>query len=81
VVFGLLAVSLSTQPFWARRSHGFVASLGVILCYYLLLTTSEALGKKGGLPPSLALWLPNLVLGSVGFILFLKTAKEKSFFL
>jgi len=79
VVFGLLAASLSIQPLWAPRSHGFATSLGVILCYYLLLTAGEALGKKGGLPPSLALWLPNLALGSAGFVLFFKTAKEKNF--
>jgi lipopolysaccharide export system permease protein len=78
VVFGLLAIPLSTRSFWSLRSHGFTASLGVILCYYFLLTVGEALGKKGGLPPALALWLPNLVLGSTGLILFLFTAKGNS---
>jgi lipopolysaccharide export system permease protein len=79
VVFGLIALPLSTQPLWSLRSHGFAVSLGIILCYYLLLTVGEALGKKGGLPPALALWLPNLILGSVGFLIFIKTAQEKIF--
>jgi lipopolysaccharide export system permease protein len=80
LVFGLIALPLSTQSLWSLRSHGFAASLGVILCYYLLLTVGETLGKKGGLPPAFALWLPNIVLGSVGLFLFHQTAKEKRFF-
>ena len=79
IVFGLLAVPLSTRSIWSLRSHGFAASLGIILCYYLLLTVGEALGKKGGLPPFWALWLPNLALGSVGCFLFVHAAKESSF--
>jgi lipopolysaccharide export system permease protein len=79
VVFGLVAIPLSTRSLWSFRSHGFAASLGVILCYYLLLTVGEALGKKGELSPAVALWLPNVVLGSVGLFLFLRTAKESGF--
>jgi lipopolysaccharide export system permease protein len=79
VVFGLIALSLGTQSLWSLRSHGFAGSLLVILCYYLLLTVGEALGKKGGLPPVWALWLPNLALGGVGGFLFLTTAQEKKF--
>ena len=76
LIFGLLAIPLSTRSLWSLRSHGFAASLGVILCYYLLLTIGEALGKKGDLPPFWALWLPNLVLGSIGLFLFIQAAKE-----
>lgn len=79
LVFGLIALPLSTQSLWSLRSHGFAGSLAVILSYYLLLTIGEALGKKGGLPPFWALWLPNLVLGSIGGILFVKTAEGRSF--
>jgi len=75
VVFGLLAIPLSTRSLWSLRSHGFAASLAVILSYYLLLTVGEALGKKGGLPPVMALWLPNFVLGSIGIFFFISTAK------
>lgn len=80
VVFGLIALSLGTQSLWSLRSHGFAASLGVILCYYLLLTVGETVGKKGGLPPAFALWLPNIALGSIGLLLFHHIAKEKKFF-
>ncbi len=79
VVFSLIALPLSTQAAWSFRSHGFVVSLSVILVYYLLLTTGETLGKKGVLPPAVALWLPNAVLGAVGLYLFQGAAQEKRF--
>jgi len=81
IIFGLLAIPLSTRSLWSLRSHSFAASLGIILCYYLLLTVGEALGKKGELYPLLALWLPNLTLGSLGIVLFIRTAKENRSFL
>ncbi|MEW6298797.1 MAG: LPS export ABC transporter permease LptF [Thermodesulfobacteriota bacterium] len=78
VVFTLLALPLSTRRLWSPRSHGFAMSLGLIFAYYLLLTTGETLGKKGALPPVIAAWLPNVVLGGVGLALFRIAAQEKS---
>jgi len=80
VVFSLIALPLSTQAAWSFRSHGFVVSLSVILVYYLLLTTGETLGKKGVLPPAVALWLPNAVLGAVASISFRELPKKRGFF-
>ncbi|MBM4256424.1 MAG: LPS export ABC transporter permease LptF [Deltaproteobacteria bacterium] len=77
VVFALLALPLAIRPAWGFRSHGFAISIAIIVAYYVLLTVGETLGKKGSLPPALALWLPNLVLGTVGIMLFLRTAQEK----
>ena len=54
--------------------------MGVLLSYYLLLTVGEALGKKAVLPPGIALWLPNIILGIVGVYLFERTRQEKPFF-
>jgi lipopolysaccharide export system permease protein len=77
VVFALLALPLSIRPAWGFRSHGFAISIAIIVAYYVLLTVGETLGKKGSLPPALALWLPNFVLGTLGSMLFLRTAQEK----
>jgi lipopolysaccharide export system permease protein len=77
IVFALIALPLSIRPAWGFRSHGFAISIAIIVAYYVLLTVGETLGKKGSLPPALALWLPNLVLGTLGGMLFLRTAQEK----
>ena len=77
VVFALIALPLSTRPTWARRSHGFVVSLVVIVVYYVILTIGDTLGKKGTLAPAVALWLPNAILGVIGASLFYWAAQEK----
>ena len=79
-VFGLIALPLSIRTAWTHRSVGFGVSLGVILLYYLLLTAGETFGKRGMLSPAIALWIPNVVLGSIGSYLFYRVAQEKPLF-
>ncbi len=80
VVFSLIALPLSIRMAWAHRSVGFGVSLGIILLYYLLLTAGETFGKRGVLAPAIALWIPNVVLGSIGLYLFCRVAQEKPLF-
>ncbi len=80
VVFSLVAFPLSVRTTWAFRSVGFGISLGIILLYYLLLTAGEAFGERGVLPPAIALWIPNGVLGVLGVYLFSRVTQEKPFF-
>lgn len=80
VVFSFLALPLSMQLRGAQRSQGFALTLGVLFTYYLLLTVGEALGKKAVLPPGIALWLPNIILGIAGVYLFERARQEKPFF-
>ena len=80
VVFSFLALPLSLRFRGTQHSHGFALTMGVLLSYYLLLTVGEALGKKAVLPPGIALWLPNIILGIVGVYLFERTRQEKPFF-
>ena len=77
LVFALLALPLSIRPMWGFRSQGFAISIVIIVAYYILLSVGETLGKKGSLPPAIALWLPNLTLGAIGIILFTRAAQEK----
>lgn len=77
VVFGLLAVPLGIQPPKSSRFRGFVLSLLVFLSYFALMTVAEVVGKKGGLPPILAVWSPNLLLGGLGIMLLVRAARER----
>ena len=80
VVFSFLALPLSLQIRGAQHSHGCALTMAVLFTYYLLLTVGEALGKKAVLPPGIALWLPNIILGIVGLYLFERARQEKPFF-
>jgi lipopolysaccharide export system permease protein len=83
LVFCLLGVSLTLLPRSSRatRSWGFALSLLWLLVYYALLSLGKALGENGVLHPIAALWLPNLVIGAVAGILFVKATRESPLYL
>ena len=72
LVFCILGVSLALMPRGARanRSWGFMLCIFWLMIYYTLLSLGKALGDKNFLPPIPALWLPNLVIGSIGIYFF-----------
>ena len=45
---------------------GFGIGLAVIVVYYLLLQVGQNAGMNGMMPPALAMWLPNIVIGIFG---------------
>jgi lipopolysaccharide export system permease protein len=65
IVFVLLGAPLGMR---VRRAGPAVAFLSVafFLFYYLCLVGGEELANRLLLPPWLAMWLPNLVLGGIG---------------
>ena len=83
LVLSLLGVSLAMVPTRSRasRSWGFALCLSWLLVYYGLLSMGKALGERELLPPALALWLPNIVVGLIAIRLFFKALKESPLFL
>jgi lipopolysaccharide export system permease protein len=83
LVFCLLGVSLTLLPRSSRatRSWGFALSLLWLLVYYALLSLGKALGENGFLHPIAALWLPNVVIGAVSGVLFVKATRESPLYL
>lgn len=81
LVFGLLGVALSMLPTRSRsgRSWGLLLCLFWILIYYGLLSLGKAFGEREWLPPVLALWLPNIVLGFIAIHFFRMALKESQF--
>ena len=51
-------------------------SLVIILSYYLMLSAAETLAQQGRVPIIVALWTPNVVLASIGVVLFIRQAHE-----
>jgi lipopolysaccharide export system permease protein len=77
VVFGLVAMPLGIQPARAVRSRGFAVSLVVIFVYYIFLSIGHGFADQGIIPPAIGLWMPNVVLGLVGLVLFRRAAREQ----
>jgi lipopolysaccharide export system permease protein len=78
LVFAVIGVPLGLQPVRAVRSRGLAVSLVIILSYYLMLSAAETLATQGKVPIVLAMWTPNIVLASIGSVLFIRQAQESS---
>ena len=66
-VFGLIGVPLGLVVKRSGKMVGFGIGLGLVLVYYLLLQVGQDTGRSGVLPAGFAIWLPNLVIGLLGF--------------
>jgi lipopolysaccharide export system permease protein len=69
-----LIVALAGAPLGllARRSRsnmGLIYSAVVVFMYYVLVSTSGALGESGRLDPMVAAWMPNMVIGALGMLI------------
>jgi hypothetical protein len=48
----------------------------VLFAYYALLTLGKALGERDTLPPEVAMWLPNGVLGAFSAYTYARKNRE-----
>ncbi len=77
LAFGLIGIPLGLRPKQTARSLGFGLSLALIFVYYILLISGITLGERGFVQPALAVWIPNLLIGGLGFFFSFKTIKGK----
>jgi len=68
-VFALVAVPLGAQPRRGGRAAGSLIAVVLIAAYYLLFVLGIGLARQGNLPPSLSMWIPNIVLAGMGAVL------------
>jgi lipopolysaccharide export system permease protein len=77
LVFSVLGVPLGIRAHRGGRWGAFVALLPVVLFYYVALTLGESLGDAGRLPPWLAMWGPNLIVGALALYLLRANLRER----
>ncbi len=70
LAFVLIGIPLGIRAKQGSRSLGFGISLLLIIIYYIIFSIGEAISES--IPPSLALWFPNLLLGGIGTYLILR---------
>ena len=68
---------LGIQPARAVRSRGFAVSLVVIFTYYMLLSLGQGFAEQGRVAPIVGLWLPNVVLGTLGLVFLRRAGRER----
>lgn len=78
LAMGLLALPLGIQSRNSKKAFGIGLGLLFFLLYYILLSMGTVYGESGKCPPMVAMWMPNVILGSVGVYLLVRSAKEKT---
>ncbi|MGB9629690.1 MAG: LPS export ABC transporter permease LptF [Thermodesulfobacteriota bacterium] len=79
MVFGLIGVPLGIQPRRSAKSYGLIFSILILMTYYICSIAFEIFAAQKVLPPLAAAWAPNLIFGSLGVYLLIKTANESPF--
>lgn len=74
-ILTLIGVSLSSRK--TRGGMGKYIGIGLVLSfvYILFLTVSQTFAINGNMAPLLAVWLPNIVFGVIGVVLYVKAPK------
>ena len=75
---GLLAFPLGIQSKSTKRSFGLILCLFFFFLYYVLLTAGYSFGKTGVYPPSIGMWLPNIVMTAIGLYFLRQSGRERS---
>ncbi len=70
LVFGLIGLALGATHRRDGAFGSFVIGIAVVFAYYVPLMIGPSLVKGHYLPPWLGSWLPNLVLGALGILMF-----------
>ena len=72
IVFFLLGVPLSVNMNTPDKSTNFSVAGFLALGWYLFMLAGRAMALKGIIPVELGLWLPNIALGGLGFLMVIK---------
>jgi lipopolysaccharide export system permease protein len=70
IIFGLIGLALGATNRRDGKLANFVFGLAVIFAYYLLLLLGQSLNKGHYVAPWFGAWLPDIVLGILGLLLF-----------
>ncbi len=76
LIFGLLGIPLSIRAHRSVKSRGLTITLLIVLCYYLIQMSGDALVEKGWIPIWLGTWTPNLLFLVLGGTLFHLAERE-----
>jgi LPS export ABC transporter permease LptG/LPS export ABC transporter permease LptF len=76
LVFALIALALGMSVAKDGKFGGFVVGIGVIFMYYIAMFLAESMAKGHKIPPELARWVPNLLLGPFGIVALVLRARH-----
>jgi lipopolysaccharide export system permease protein len=78
LIFALLGLPFGIRAHRAIRSRGLAIGVALVLIYYLLSLSGEALAETGRLSPTICAWAPNGIFTVAGILFFYFAAREQS---
>jgi lipopolysaccharide export system permease protein len=69
LIFTLVGFPLGIRSHRGGRAVALAVSFGIVVSYYVLYTSMEGLALRQRLPAGVAVWLPNVLFGLIGFAL------------
>jgi len=76
LVFSVIGLALGLQQARGGKLAAFVPGIAVIFSYYIIQYQGQQMAKGQLLPPWLAVWAPDLILGAAGIALLLWRARS-----
>ena len=76
VIFVIIGMPLGITFKRSGKSMSFGGAIIIIFIYYIFLHIGEVLGNKKMIHPALSMWLPNLILFIIGFLIFIIRSRE-----
>jgi LPS export ABC transporter permease LptG/LPS export ABC transporter permease LptF len=76
LVLAVIGLGLGVQHGRGGKLAAFVPGIGVVFVYYVIQYLGQQMAKGQLVPPWLAVWAPNLVLGVAGGVLLLWRARS-----
>ena len=70
LVILLFGAPLATSTQRGGAAYGIGISLATTVIFLMLIQLTKAIGGKGLVPPELAAWLPSMIFGAIGLVLF-----------
>jgi len=70
VIILLFAASLATSTQRGGAAYGVGLALGTTIVFIFLVQLTKGLGSNGLIPPEVAAWIPSIVFGVLGAVLF-----------
>ncbi len=70
ILIAIIGVPLAITPPRTRFNRGILFSILLIFCYYLIRAFSISLGETHVLIPIFSAWLPNIIIFTLGILLF-----------
>ena len=79
IVFVLIGAPLGMIAKKSGFAVSMAFSLGFFVIYWIFLISGEEFADRGLLSPALSMWLPNIILGSLGVLICYRHSKEQQF--